>query len=102
MVSPVTVCEKPIGLVPAPRFEPPVPAGARVPKVSLQAPGLVALQRNQPVAAELLGFAEPLSCADDEVTALAAMEVTDGPCGVANDSTVPNDVPTEFCAMAQK
>ena len=35
-------------------------------------------------------------------TPLAARLVTDGAAGVVNDSTAPNDVPTPFCATAQK
>ena len=42
--------------------EPPL-AGARVPKVSLQVPGLVVSKRNQPVVVPPFGLAEPLSVA---------------------------------------
>jgi hypothetical protein len=36
------------------------------------------------------------------VTLEAALVVTTGAAVVVNDSMLPNDVPTEFCAMAQK
>ena len=44
----------------------------------------------------------PFKVAAFEVSAEAADVVTDGVEVVVNDSTVPNDVPTEFEAMAQK
>ena len=77
-------------------------AGARVPKVSLQAPGLVALKRNQPVAARPFGFAVPCSVAACLVTEVGATVVTVGAAGVVKDSTEPKPEPTEFEAMAQK
>jgi hypothetical protein len=92
---------KPIGEVPEPRDEPPL-AGARVPNVSLQAPGLVVLYRNHPVVASPLGLALPFSVAEVEVTAVTVVVATVGaPAGVVNGTTEPNEVPPALDAMAQ-
>ena len=63
--------------MPKPRLVPPV-EGALVPKVSLQVPGFVVLNLNQPVVACSLGLADPLSAAPVEVTLLAAEVTTEG------------------------
>jgi hypothetical protein len=96
---PVIDREKGRSARPEPSAVPPV-VGARVPKVSLQVPGLVALYRNQPVVAAPLGLPDAFSVAPAPEMALAASVVTDG-AEVTKDSTAPNDVPIEFCAMAQ-
>src|SRR5512133_2544333 len=94
-------CEYGTAAVPPPRLAPPV-AGARVPKVSLQVPGLVVLYRNQPVAGSPLGMDEPLRVAVVPVIPEAASVVTDGAAGgVVNVSTAPKVVPMEFEAMEQ-
>lgn len=62
---------------PEPRAVPP-DAGRRVPKESVQLPGLVALYRNHPVVAKPFGLADPLSVADVVVIADAALVVTVG------------------------
>lgn len=87
--------------LPEPSDDPPL-AGARIPNVSLQVPGLVVLYRNQPVVDAPLGVPEPFNNADAAVTPVAAAVVAVGGSGVVNCTSVPNAVPTEFCAMAQK
>src|SRR5881227_1692418 len=95
-------CEKGAATVPPPSEVPP-DAGTRVPKLSLQVPGLVADQRNQPVAGSPLGMAEPLSVAVVPVTFEAASVVTDGAAGgVVKVRTLPTDRPMELEATAQK
>jgi len=74
----------------------------RCPNVSLQVTGLVVSMRNQAVAALPFGFPVPLSCAELVVIELAADVVDVGLSNVVNDITVPNEVPSEFCAIAQK
>ena len=87
--------------LPEPRSVPPLP-GARVPNVSSQLPGSLALKRNQPVVAAPPGFAAPFSWAEVPVTPVGALVVTLGAtAGVVNDSTVPNEVPAVFSAIAQ-
>ena len=86
---------------PDPSAEPPA-AGARVPKVSLQVPGLVVAYRNQPVVAPPPGFAVPLSWALAPVRSVALLVFTAGTLGsVVKLSTAPNEVPMAFCAIAQ-
>src|SRR6185436_673542 len=97
---PLSGCEYATGELPAPSDEPP-DAGTRVPKLSLQAPGLTADQRNQPVAASRRGLAAPLSVAVVLPTPPAALVVVSGTPGVVKVRTEPNDVPTEFEAIAQ-
>ena len=75
--------------------------GTRVPNVSLQVPGLVVLMRNQADAEEPFGLALPLSCAGVLSTDVAAVVVVVGWSNVWNVKTEPNDVPSEFCAIAQ-
>ena len=85
---------------PEPKDEPPL-TGARVPKTSLQVPGLVVLYRNQPVAAAPFGFEDPFSKADEVVTLVAAEVVAVGGNGVVKVKMEPKPVPTEFWAIAQ-
>jgi hypothetical protein len=87
--------------VPLPSATPPL-RGMREPKLSLHEPGSVELIRNQPVAAAPFGFVVALSCAELLVSSVGAFVVTDGLSFVVNESTVPIDVPSEFCAMTQK
>jgi hypothetical protein len=58
-------------VAPEPRSVPP-DAGTRVPKVSLQEPGLVELMRNQPEVASPPGTPAPLRTAEDVVIDVAA------------------------------
>src|SRR5437868_6620206 len=102
MARPVTGCEKLTKVRPEPRAVPPL-AGTRVPKVSLQAPGLAVAKRNQAVVAPPSGLAEPLSVAEKAATLVAASVVTDGACAwVVKLKSDPTVVPSEFWAMAQK
>jgi hypothetical protein len=77
-------------------------AGERVPKVSLQVPGLVVEYRKCANVPSPLGFAEPFNVAELAVVALADEVTTDGCDGVVKLTTEPNDSPAEFCAIAQK
>ena len=80
-----------------------VPAtDTRVPKVSLQVPGLVAEYRNQPVPAVPRGFAEPFNVALVPVISVAAEVMTAGAAVVVKERTIPKRVPAEFEAIAQK
>src|SRR3954469_16480660 len=99
--SPEIACAYATAVEPAPSTAPPA-AGARVPKVSLQLPGSTVEYRNQPVAEDRFGFAEPFSVAVVLATGDAAAEVTDGAALVVNESSAPNDVPTGLWAIAQK
>ena len=58
--------------------------------------------RNHPVVVAAIGFADPLSCAELEVTLFAAPVVTAGGAGVVNDRTLPSAVPDGFDVIAQK
>jgi hypothetical protein len=90
-------------LLPAPSDEPPLPTGARVPKLSLQLPGLAVAYRNQPVVAAPPGFAYPFSVAVVPVSGDApSVSTAGGFASVVNDSTAPNDVPYALLAIAQK
>lgn len=100
-VRPVRFCVKLCGVVPLPRLEPPV-AGKRVPKVSLQVPGLVVEYRTHAVVASAAGFTVPPTSAAADVTFEAAVEVTVGEPGVKNVNTEPKPMPLPFCAMTQK
>ena len=94
-------CVKLTLLVPAPSAEPPA-AGARVPKESLQVPGLAVAYRNQPVVAAPPGFAVPLSVAVAPVSAVGELVLTTGRLAcVVNDSTAPKVVPYVFLPIAQ-
>ena len=100
-VSPVTFSLKVTGAFPKGIAVPPV-AGTRVPKASLQTPGLDVEYRNQAVAAAPVGFAEPVSVPVVAVSAEGVVVVTVGTWGgVVKDSTEPRRVPMVFCAMAQ-
>jgi hypothetical protein len=101
-LSPEIACENATGLDPAPSEAPPAPRGARVPKLSSQAPGFTVSYRNQPVAASSFGLAEPFSVAPVAVITVAAEVVTTGAPGVVNESTEPKPVPTALSAIAQK
>ncbi len=61
----------------------PLVAGTRVPKMSLQVPGLVVLMRNQPVVASPFGLPEPLSTADVVMTDVAAVVAAVGAAAAA-------------------
>ena len=80
----------------------PPDVGARVPKTSLHVPGFVVLYRNQPVEDDPFGIADPLTVAPVPEMAVAGVVVTAGAAVVVNESTVPNDAPATFCAIAQK
>ena len=75
--------------------------GARVPKVSLQAPGFVVENRNQAVAFAPFGVTEPLSTTLVFDRLETVDVVTVGAFGVVTDSNEPNVVPTELVAPAQ-
>ena len=84
-----------------PRAVPPV-AGRRVPKVSLQVPGLVVLTRNQPVVVSPRAMPEALSTAELVVMLVAESVVTDGAvAGVVKNRTLPKVVPKALLATAQ-
>jgi hypothetical protein len=96
-------CEYGMLALPEPS-ETPVPEvrGTRVPKVSLQAAGLVALKRNHPVAAARFGFPEPFSVALVAVTGVAASVVAVGAEAVVKERTAAKAVPSLLETMAQK
>ena len=98
-VRPVIGSENATAALPLPSDVPAI--DTRVPKVSLQTPGLVVEYRNQPVPALPRGFAEPLSVAVVPVTSVAADVVTAGAAEVVKLRTVPKRVPAEFEAIAQ-
>ena len=103
-ISPVIPSEYGTGIGPLPSAVPPI-IGALVPNMSLQVPGSELLYRNQPVAVSPLGFAEPFSVAEVNVTAVAAEVVTLGvdPEGAAtNERTLPKEGPAVLEAIAQK
>ena len=87
--------------MPEPSAEPPL-AGARVPKVSLQLPGLVVEYRNQPVVVAAPGLTEPFSVADEPVTLVALAVTVTGAPGTVKESTGPNAFPEAFATTAQK
>ena len=74
----------------ATRVVPPV-AGTRVPKVSLQVPGLVVAMRNQAVVAAPLGFADPFKVMAMPVA--PSVLTVGGLAGVVNDISEPRPVP---------
>jgi hypothetical protein len=76
--------------------------GTRVPKVSLQVPGLVVSKRNQPRVETRLGFAAPFMTALTLPTDVAASVEAVGAAGVVNESTAPKRVPAVLEAIAQK
>jgi hypothetical protein len=99
---PVTGCEYVTGELPNGIAVPPV-AGTRVPKASLQTPGLDVAKRNHAVAAAPLGFALPLKVPVVDVRIVGVPVVTPGTCGgVVKVSNAPSCVPMVFWAIAQK
>jgi hypothetical protein len=80
----------------------PLLVGVRVPKLSLHTPGFVVAYRNQAVALEPFGSAEPFSVAVVDVSNVCAVVVTVGDASVVNDRTEPKAVPSAFEAIAQK
>jgi hypothetical protein len=89
-------------LLPEPSAEPPA-MGARVPKLSLQVPGLAVEKRNQPVVASPPGIADPFSWPVVPVSTVALLVVTAGSAaGVVKERTAPKPNPKAFEAMAQK
>ncbi len=73
--------------------------GTRVPKVSLQVPGLLVAMRNQPVAVAPLGLAEPYRLVT--MPEAESVDTEGGPGGVVNESTAPKPTPYELLTMAQ-
>ena len=99
--SPVADRVNPTDETPEPRFEPAV-AGTRVPKASLQVPGLFAATRNQPVVCAPLGVPKPPSVALVEVIDVTLLVETCGAVtSVVNDSTTPVLLPCTLSAKAQ-
>jgi hypothetical protein len=101
-VRPLTAWLNATGELPDPSAEPPL-TGARVPNVSLHVPGLTVEYRNHPVVEAPPGFAAPFRVAEVAATEFAAFVTADGAvAAVANESTLPKEVPTLFAAIAQK
>jgi len=85
--------------VPDPSAVPPA-AGAQVPKLSLQFPGLVLAKRNQPLVALSRGVGG--AAAQPAAVPLRPLAATARAVGVVKLTTAPNEVPSEFEAIAQK
>jgi hypothetical protein len=81
--------------------EPIAVLGVIVPNTVSHTPGFVVSYRNQPVVEYPFAVTDALSVAVVAVIGVAASVATDGADVVINETTAPNDVPTEFCAMAQ-